>query len=117
MSRYIDADNLKKSVENWLELDRYYHPYSKGVNIPTSEVLDLIETEPTSDVVEVVRCKDCKHLIIANGRDYPHFEGDMYCYPPNMDCNCIDGTDDYWLDVNPDGYCSWGERREDAEIH
>ena len=53
--RYIDADNLKKSVESWLELDKYYHPYSKGVNIPTSEVLDLIETEPTADVRENVK--------------------------------------------------------------
>ena len=50
-ARYIDADNLKKSVESWLGLDKYYHPYSKGKNIPTSEVYDIIETEPTAEVV------------------------------------------------------------------
>ena len=55
MSRYIDADNLKKSVESWLGLDKYYHPYSKGANIPTSEVYDIIETEPTADVRENVK--------------------------------------------------------------
>lgn len=47
--RYIDADKLKEELKhsgycnnNWLDIEMY------------------INNQPTADVVEVVRCKDCK---------------------------------------------------------
>lgn len=55
MARYIDAESLAESVNNWLyNINTYYHPHSKRTTIPTSEVFDLIETEPTADVRENV---------------------------------------------------------------
>lgn len=56
--------------------------------------------KPTAGVVEVVRCKDCKH-----------------CYhrtinPERYECEyygCSDEIVDY---VQPTHYCSYGERRE-----
>ena len=114
MSRYIDADNLKKSVESWLEFDKYYHPYSKGVNIPTSEVYDIIETEPTADVKPVVKgkwlykgldfeidslyqCSACKHY---------HWSKSNYC--PNCGADMrsrLQGTeiDGMYIDISGDG--------------
>ena len=50
---------------------------------------DLIN-EPTIDAVEVVRCKDCKHHI-------------------RMICNHPYGL----VHICEDGFCSYGERRED----
>ena len=47
MARYIDADALKQRImNNWYT---------------ATEISDEIDAEPTADVVEVVRCKDCKY--------------------------------------------------------
>lgn len=47
---------------------------------------------------EVVRCKDCKHYS-ADGWGYGN------CNRPNVD----------YLRMNDNGFCSWGERREDVQ--
>ena len=60
----------------------------------------LVEFQPTADVVEVVRCKDCKWNkihITPRGNEY------HICEILN---SAFDGDDDF--------YCSYGERREDA---
>ena len=43
--RYIDADKLQEAYKE-------IHGGKRSL---------LIDTEPTADVVEVVRCKNCKH--------------------------------------------------------
>lgn len=49
---------------------------------------------------EIVRCRDCKHGYKAD------LSGNWY------ECMKPDGNGDYarW-DVEPDGFCAWGERR------
>ena len=53
MPRYIDADKFIK----WLDVGHLRSPseicYSEG------DVKVMIDMQPTADVVEVVRCKDC----------------------------------------------------------
>ena len=51
--------------------------------------------KPTADVVEVVRCKDCKYG--KNFRD------------GGVNCNRIEGL----LMIKPNDYCSYGKRREE----
>ena len=46
----------------------------------------------------VLRCRDCKWGV----------DGGKYCAE-----GCADSWD--WRNVEPDGFCSWGERRGDAE--
>ena len=60
-------------------------------------VLRIVDEQPTADVVEVVRCKDCKYFYQnGNIKVCKHW-------------NCHSTTDD--------AYCSYGERRkEDAKI-
>lgn len=44
---------------------------------------------------EVVRCRDCKHFM----------SGDL--------CKLQDEWNEFhWLQVEPDGFCAWGERRD-----
>lgn len=50
---------------------------------------DEVAKMPTIDAVEVVRCKDCTYW-------------DGTC--------CAD-----FCTTDPDGYCSWGERRKDGQ--
>ena len=75
--RYIDADKLQ-------EVFKELHGGKRSL---------LIDTEPTADVVEVVRCKDCEYWDDHERCDFwssimsPH-------YPEKND------------------YCSYGERAE-----
>ena len=99
MSKYIDADKkLTITVyddEHEENIDRY---------MTIEEIMDTYTSEgcpTTADVVEVVRCKDCKFRKIEFG-----WNGKKYKMCANTDYP----TDD-------DAYCSYAERREDAEIH
>lgn len=81
MSRYIDADKLQ---EEFKEL----HGGKRSL---------LIDTQPTADVVEVVRCKDCKHHEeLLNNND-----GNVLCWVHGLD-----------VIVDRNGYCNYGEREE-----
>lgn len=74
MSRYIDADKLQR------------HGNRGGVVYWRD-----IEAQPTADVVEVVRCKDCKY----------HAEFSSKCNKLNL------------TPMWPNDYCSYGERAEE----
>lgn len=75
MSRYIDADAFEKyfNREEWITPDEKWWPERE-----IGMVLDDIVS--TSDVVDVVRCKDCENW------DSPYccllddaFDGDFFC--------------------------------------
>lgn len=55
MSRYIDADKFI----DWLDVGHYRSP--DELCLSEGDVKDFIDLQPTADVVEVVRCKDCIH--------------------------------------------------------
>lgn len=60
-------------------------------------VIEVLENESSADVVEVVRCKDCK-----------------WCKEDNWDgeilygCDCAAGLNC----AEPNGFCSYGERKD-----
>ena len=83
MARYIDADALKRKLID----EKSFFP---------AMVARAIDDTPTADVVEVVRCKDCKYCFDA-------IMGGMWCEHPD---NIMP------LGSNPRDYCSYGERRE-----
>lgn len=87
MSRYIDKDKLLAKYKSDLEYPA--NPLIWGV-------VEAVEKAPEEDdVVEVVRCKDCKYYQDNNG-GYPHPE-------------CRWSHDET---PNEDDYCSYGERKE-----
>ena len=94
MSRYIDADKI---IYTWLiDIDGKEHD---GVTLQS--VIDMI---PTADVVEVVRCKDCKHYNEYENGEKIIGEEEVH-----------DGWCMRWSgieNVNRHDYCSYGERRE-----
>jgi hypothetical protein len=93
MRRYIDADKLQ---EEFKEL----HGGKRSL---------LIDTQPTADVVEVVRCKDCKHRPIDTQEEGNGFD---FEFPEEYGCPgyCDDGY--YSNRFNDDFYCAWGERAD-----
>lgn len=70
--------------------------FANGFNLGVAASIVDTEHAPTIDAVEVVRCKDCKHS--------EHWYGDK--------CLCSLWSE-LGIDVFEDGYCSYGERRED----
>lgn len=66
MARYIDADAL---IE-FIDMGHYRNP----LELCYSEqyVVDMIESRPTADVVELVRCKDCRYWQKYQEGHYPN---------------------------------------------
>ena len=107
MNRYIDADALLSQIqdssgETWAKDVLGMYNWAHSVQIKDNFVR-LIKDAPTADVVEVVRCKDCKH----NVANWQHDELDIEDY---TDIVC-----DYFMTdgMEANDYCSYGERREE----
>lgn len=58
---YIEREALREDVKNHFKklIDEGY-VYDE-IFESNAEILRIIDTQPTADVVEVVRCKDCKY--------------------------------------------------------
>lgn len=93
MSDLISRDELGAAIDNWLTIDRYYHPYSKQKTIPVSEVIDIIKLLPTAET-EIVKCRECRH------------------WDASKNCDYCDIWDHYIS--NEAFYCGCGERRQDG---
>lgn len=88
MSRYIDAYNLMKALEEDI-------PITDNPIEVMASVIATLEEQPTADVVEVVRCKDCEY-----GQSYNMF-GSRYCIKHND------------VAVKDNDFCNYGERAEE----
>ena len=88
MARYIDADKVMEEINR-----------IGGHNLcgwSTIGVKALIDRQQTADVVEVVRCCDCKHRI-----ENPDINNTCY-----LTCNKKWGLQGI---VDPTDFCSYGE--------
>ena len=81
---YIERGAILRKSENMFDGQKYCTAVNTG----------FIYTAPAADVVEVVRCKDCKH------RD-----------PEDKLCEHY-RNDHFWMRKDDD-YCSYGERKEE----
>ena len=79
--KYIDANRLIRRLEN-----RTYR--AKG------KFIEMVNEQPAVDVVEVVRCKDCKHRYVSG------YTTQYYV------CDFMDA------ELKDEGYCSYGERKD-----
>ena len=76
--------------------DKYYSDFHKSMADLTS-LRELLEDTPAADVVDVVRCKDCKYA-------FRHPLGYIYCHR--------DGRNAYEMVFKKDSFCSYGERMD-----
>lgn len=88
ISRYIERDKLISNLKELPEQER----------IEYMGIYDCIRSQPTADVVEVVRCKDCffyqkdKELAKAN-----YLDPEKYC--ALLIC-----------EIDKNGFCSYGKK-------
>ena len=98
--RLISDDAFKKAFYVDDDCDEIRFGVDGKVFVDFKAVQRAIDEAPTVDAVEVCRCKDCKHYKARYERcDHPKQEW-IYCVA------------DLWLEMKPDDFCSYGERRE-----
>lgn len=94
-------EDIKTEITN-LKLNGW-----KGSPIPCDELygfIERIEAQPTADVVEVVRCKDC---------EYCHISTDPKTLISVQVCGYVGYNPVQSSQVTDNDYCSHGERREE----
>ena len=94
MDKYINANHLIKDIEQ----SRAAHNHNNAIAQQTHNgehrhFIKMVLDQPIADVIEVVRCKDCKY--------HEDLEG-------GVQCQRVDGL----LMNFPDDYCSYGRRKE-----
>lgn len=96
---YIEREKVLEIAK-----DEYYSDFHKSMADLTS-LRELLEDTPAADVVEVVRCKDCKYSRPRNKSEKNiYFEDVIICESCEMtDEPCAVLTDDF---------CSYGERKD-----
>ncbi len=104
MSEYIKkwpVVNKLIDIENEFQRHKPFRGFEHAIYLKVCEAEAAIGKTPPDDVTPVVRCKDCKYFINERKRcDHPNLDYDVECY-------------DHWIGVNPDDFCSYGEREED----
>ena len=91
MAEYIEREKVLEIAK-----DKYYSDFHKSMADLTS-LRELLEDTPAADVVDVVRCKDCKYA-------FHHPLGYIYCHR--------DGRNAYEMVFKKDSFCSYGERKD-----
>ena len=86
MSRYINANLLKAEFTG---------NFRKDYTVPL--IKSIIDQQPTADVVEVVRCKDCKYRERTD------------CFG---ECSLFKDRDEPRGEMLPNDFCSYGKRRK-----
>lgn len=95
MSRYIDVDSLTSALNERYDTLVKDYGYYDAFALGFGDCVDKVENQPTADVVEVVRCKDCVYA----RKDKPT---DTF-----FDC------DFHGRGVTDTDYCKWGKRCEE----
>ena len=73
-------------------------------------VINLIEDAPTIDAVPVVRCRECKHYHARTGWCNVH---SSFVDSHGAACHPWESSD--WKMFEPDGFCSYGERKDGGD--
>ena len=89
MARYIEEENL---IEEIMSLRIYVSGKDVFPDVAKESVLRIIKEQPTADVMEVVRCKDCVYFHKKVGIGFGQ---------------CSNSK----LLPYPEDFCSYGERK------
>lgn len=99
MAEYKDSEEIKRQLRIWVQECEDWLEYKEANCF--RDCIDLIDQIPAADVVEVVRCKDCKYWKCYGGQ----YADDGECWHlGELDC-CM----------HKDDYCSKGRRKMDKE--
>lgn len=104
MLEYVWSYSCKEEEEAISVLVETIYQQTKSI------IADRLERLKSADVVEVVRCKDCKHQEKYFYKDRRRKDGGYYIYG----CELAEEYSHICLD---DDFCSRAERRTDERLH
>ena len=108
MKEYKDSEEIKRQLRIWIqECEDWLEHKEAGC---FRDCIDLLDEIPAADVVEVVRCKDCKYYAAMITDTV---SGNMETAPWGICTQPWFNSDEY--DVQENGYCSYGKRKMDKE--
>ncbi len=93
MTEYIDRDKLFHDIAHYDDRGTS-SSFSSGMMMSNLIVLE----QPVADVVEVVRCRDCKSSFVDD-------KGRRWCENLSVEPELVKNDD----------YCSYGERKEEQK--
>ena len=99
VKEYIEREALLSELQEELEYDLkiYTSEQNKYIDYGLKIAIKDVKYQPTTDVVEVVRCKNCKYF----GKDMGYGKHDCKKYEMPY---CLE-----------DDFCSYGERKEQED--
>ena len=101
MKEYIEREAVIKTIKNHKCESKVVYSIEEALYCVGQEIGKAIGNVPAADVVEVVRCKDCKYWKCYGGQ----YADDGECWHlGELDC-CM----------HKDDYCSKGKRKMDKE--
>lgn len=98
MAEYIEREALIKR----LEVTPLFNPQYVYDELVRKGIIDLVKQQPAADVVEVVRCKDCKHYKLRNQSE--RWNSKTRC--------CLRSAA---IPTKENGFCSYGARKDGSE--
>ncbi len=102
MAEYIERDALLQDIEDSVRITSktgMINPETRGAY----KIIERIKSAAAADVVEVVRCRDCKHYLIVD---------ETFCMRRYM---CTVNHFSYLENDGDNHFCSYGERKEGAD--
>lgn len=102
MDKYIGAYKIIEKLKVLCDLNCPYTEKQRDVMCRAcflGDAMDVIDDMPAADVVEVVRCKDCKNW----------YDGERICYCKRF---WDDDGEPKLYRCNANDYCSRGERKD-----
>ena len=100
MAEYIEREALRLAYEKSAKNDNHRIEGASAIHAQEHRhILHILDRQPAADVVEVVRCKDCKY-----GR-LDDYTLKMFCSSPLGSYGCTP--------TQANNFCSYGVRREE----
>lgn len=106
MADYIDREAVCKRLVEAADVQRKAKSREFAAGMMGAQ--GVVWMFPTAEnVVEVVRCRECKYFAVTKDNDL-HLKVSGCYHLKKL-------GEEYPLVVQGDGYCSWGQRREDGD--
>ena len=112
MGRVAEATEGGKIMSKYIRAVVAAEAIAEKYGIPLGDLVDTFADIPAADVVEVVRCRECKYWGDEDGK-LQRSDGLLFarCIMHNY---LLDGRHTGWCPTE-NNFCSYGERKEGAD--
>lgn len=101
-------------MKKYIEAEKMLKEYEHGI-YDTTDLAEMLYYMPAADVVEVVRCKECRHRPLMVDGDVKDPNYNESAWEEDYTCPYLCYEDDFYNCMPPDdGFCNYGERMDEV---